>query len=469
MRCVGALILLSALGARADDGLALGAGTDDALAAPDAGELGAAAGSPPADESDPGRAPSDEAVRRTSGRGRACPEPDAGAGPLDGFSFRVSGYAQVDATPYSQASLDELNPSTGQPLNELGVSLRHLHLAVSASRWIFSGAAEADANSALGLGVRLYSAELSARWPTEGPPLAQVRAGLLRIPFGVDAQTEALQRTFFEPLTMSVALFPGGYDLGVELSGEWRFLRYQLAVMNGEPVGERSFPARDPNAPKDLVGRLGVEGAPMERLRVAAGVSGLSGAGFHPGLPATKDTLVWRDANEDGLVQSTELQVVGGLPATPSEGFPRFALDGDLRFAVDVPRLGTLDVAGELIWGKNLDRGLFVADPVSTGRDLRELGWAISVTQQLPFGFTVGARRDVYTPDADAADQQGARRVPYDSSIAAWSAMATWRWRRTARVMAQFDHQTNALGRGLNGAPTTLGADRLLLRAEVSF
>ncbi len=404
---------------------------------------------------------------------------DAGdaRGPGDGglelrvadFTLRASGYAQVDATLFSQASLEELNPATGQPLNELAVGLRHLHLGLFAARWLFFAATEVDASTVGGPGLRLYSAEVGLRWPEQGAPLVALRAGLLRIPFGADVQTLLLDRAFLEPTTMTQALFPGAFDVGLSLSGARRFLRYQVAVMNGEPVGDRALPAMDPNAAKDMLGRLGVAGAPWSRLRLEAGASALWGAGFHAGAPATKDRLTWHDANEDGVVQNSELQVLGGLPAGPSSNFTRFALGADLHVAVELPLLGTLDATGELIWATNLDRGRFVADPSSAGRDLRELGWALTVTQQLPLGFALGVRRDVYDPDADAAEQEGVALVPFDASVSTWAVMASWRWRRTARVLAEYDHQANALGRGPGGAPTTLGADRLTLRAEVSF
>jgi hypothetical protein len=422
------------------------------------------------DAGDTGRSAAD------AGADPALVEPSPEPGPaglaatFSGFRVVASGYVQVDAVPYSQASLDELDPSTGQPLNDVAVTIRHAHLKLSAFRWLFSAAAEADVNTVSGVAVRLYAAEVCARWPLDGPvPLVQLRAGLLRIPFGVDVQQDPLLRPFLEQTTFAQALFPGSFDLGVELSGGWRFVRYRLAVMNGEPVGERALPAKDPNAAKDFVGRLSAVGSPVGPLLLEAGVSGLWGTGFHPGQPATKDTLVWIDANEDGLVQATELQVLAGQPATPSANFNRFALGADLKVAVQVPVLGRLEAQGELAWAKDLDRGLYVADPVASGRDARELGWSVAVTQQLPLGFVVGLRRDVYNPDADASDQQGAKRVPLDASVSTWSAMVAWRWERTARVIAQYDHQTNALGRGLDGAPTTLGADKLTLRAEVAF
>jgi hypothetical protein len=441
MRTALAWVLLLAVGARAQDaGLA-------SLAEPDPVSLGARAGEPSA--------------------GAGSGEPDL---TVFGVSLSVSGFAQVDVMPYAQASIDELDPSTRTPLNETALVLRRAHLALAARKWLFSTQAEVEATSVGGFGVRLYSAEVAARWPLEGDvPLVQLSLGLLVIPFGREVQQGALRRAFLERATWARALFPGSHDLGVMLSGGWRFVRYQLAVMNGEPGGTTAFPGQDPNAAKDVVGRLGAVVAPASWLRMEAGASGLWGTGFHPGAPGTKDTLVWRDANEDGQVQLTELQVVGGLPATASQNFERFAVGADLHLTVEVPRLGDLDLVGEVAWGKNLDRGLFVADPVGLGRDVRELGWTVSLLQQLPWGFGLGGRLDVYRPDADASDPQGARLVPVDPSLTTWAVLASWHWERTVRVRTEYQHQTNALGRGLGGAPTTLGADTLTVRAEVAF
>src|SRR5262249_32961587 len=148
------------------------------------------------------------------------------------------------------------------------------------------------------------------------------------------------QRFFLERTTTARALFPGTYDLGFRIGGAYRFLRYAFAVSNGEPVGESSFPGRDPNAAKDFVWRIGVDASPASFLRIRAGVSALSGTGFHQGTPATKDTLIWRDANGDGIVQITEIQVIPGAPATPSQSYHRFALGADLGLTARVPVLG---------------------------------------------------------------------------------------------------------------------------------
>jgi hypothetical protein len=267
---------------------------------------------------------------------------------------------------------------------------------------------------------------------------------------------------------MARALFPGDYDLGVQLRGGWRFLRYQLAFTNGEPVGEKSLPGRDFNAAKDLVGRLAAVGQ-AGPVQFDVGLSGLGGTGLHAGTPATKDVLAWRDDNEDGQIQEVEIHVVGGMPATPSANFTRFALGCDAQVSVEIPRVGALTVNGELMWASNLDRGMFVADPVALGRNQRELGWAVGLVLEMPLGFAAGARYDRYNPDSDAHDQQGAALVPIDSSISTWAFVASWRYESIGRLVVEYDHNENALGRDVNGAPTTLASDALTIRAEVGF
>src|SRR5262249_3522914 len=156
-----------------------------------------------------------------------------------------------------------------------------------------------------------------------------------------------VDRLFLERSTMERAFFPGEYDLGARLGGGWRFLRYTIAAMNGDPIGEKAFPGRDPNQSKDVIGRLGLD-LPVRRLGVAGGLSAVWGTGFHAGTPATKDVLTWRDTNQDGAVQVNEISVIAGQAPTPSQNFTRWAIGGDLRFGVTLPVVGQLFVYGEL-------------------------------------------------------------------------------------------------------------------------
>jgi hypothetical protein len=301
--------------------------------------------------------------------------------------------------------------------------------------------------------------------------------GLIRIPFGFEAQEPSRRRPFLERSNVVNALFSSTpFDLGLRLSGAWRFLRYGVALMNGSPLGNRTFPGRDPNESKDLLFRVGVDTAVNARVRVEAGISSLSGRGFHQGLPPTKDVLVWRDTNEDSIVTPTEIQAIAGRVGTKSESFKRFALGADLRVFVTVPVLGPLVLRGEIIRGVNLDRAMLIADPVAQGRDLREIGGYVGFCQDITPWAQVGMRYDVYHPDADQAEQAGIKRVPRNPHASTYSVMAALRYvdpgdqqRNWGRLVLQYDHNGNTLGRDPSGAPTTLADDTFTARAEVSF
>jgi hypothetical protein len=267
---------------------------------------------------------------------------------------------------------------------------------------------------------------------------------------------------------VSRALFPGVFDLGVRARAGWRFLSVQIALMNGNPLGDRAFPVQDPNHAKDIVGRVGVAGT-RRRVGFSAGFSGLSGVGFHKGTPETKDVLVWRDQNQDGIVQLSEIQVIPGSAATPSQDFSRFALGADALVTVAVPRLGTLALFAEAMWASNLDRGVVPADPVASGRNLRERGVVAGVVQELGAHCAVGGRVDYYDPDADAFQAQGAAVVPVNASFTTWTGTAAWRWSGLDRLTAEYQHLTNPLGRTPSGVPTTLGGDTFTIRGQIAW
>lgn len=394
----------------------------------------------------------------------------------------VSGYVHVDWVAFRDSSQNEVNPSNGEPLNETRFLVRRARLRLETDQGYVHGAFDLDANTIRGPQVRPWNAEVSFKYPAttvyRGPaavaqsssdePFVIVSAGLLVTPFGFDVAELENQRPFLERSTMASELVPQSYDLGARVLGGYKFVNYALGIMNGDPIGESTFPGRDPNESKDLVFRIGASSELAEGLRFDAGFSGLTGRGFHKGTPQSKDQLVWRDQNEDGQVQQTELQVLAGSPATPSQGFQRFALGADARIHLRIPVLGELMVRAEVVRAKNLDRGTFAADPIAASRDLRELGWYVGVTQELTRWALVGVRYDTFDPDADARDQRPFALVPKDSSLSTWAFMATARWNK-ARLVAEYDHRKNALGRDVTGAPTTLADDSFTLRAVVGF
>jgi hypothetical protein len=274
---------------------------------------------------------------------------------------------------------------------------------------------------------------------------------------------------FLERSTAERGLFPGEYDLGARLQGGWRFLSYALAFMNGEPAGESTgFPGRDPNHQKDVVGRAGVDFRFGDNLSVTAGLSWLSGTGFHPGTAATKPAISWQDRNQDGVFQPNEVSSVAGMSASPSANFRRQAVGGDLRLAAYLLPFGETVAYGEFYLAKNLDRGVLPADPTSSGRDLREAGTYLALTQQIGERVALGVRYDYYNPDMDSTDTQVAVLIP-QSFILQTFAFAAALMSPLGRLIVEYDVNHNHLGRDEMGSPTNLKDNAFFVRGEAKF
>lgn len=382
----------------------------------------------------------------------------------------VSGLLQVDSVLLDQTSVDELDPATGAPLNMERFVLQRGWLGGHARYAFVRGDVVLEASTARGPVVRPLAAELTAFYEPEAQPYSvDLTLGMFLIPFGIETREPVPPRLFLEASTWVGALFPGRRDLGARVRGEWSFLRLALAVMNGEPNGSGRFPLRDPNRAKDVLGRLGAEGQLTSFLRGAAGVSALYGRGFHPGVAPSKDTFTVRDVNEDGIVQPSEIQLVAGEPGEPSRNFTRAAFGGDLTLAYELPYLGPGHVYSELVWAQNLDRALFVADPITSGRNLYELGAMVALRQHITPHAELGVRYDHYDPDHDARQRRGTRVVPVDATFDTLSLALAWCTLSYLRVTLEYDHGRNPLGRDARGAPATLAADRLILRGQLEL
>ncbi len=383
----------------------------------------------------------------------------------------LSGFVQVDATAWSQLSQDQLDPASGDPLNQTRFNIKRARLRAQVDYRVVGGAVEFDGNTNNGYQARIIGAEAYLVWhnPASSVPWLELTAGSMKIPYGFEIQQRDTDRLFLERSTLERALFPGEYDLGARLFGGWRFLRYSLAAMNGDPIGEKAFPGRDPNQSKDLIGRIGVDLRIAHMLGLAGDVSAIWGQGFHKGTPLTKSTLVWRDANQDGAVQLQEIQVLPSQAATPSQNFTRWAVGGDLRFALQTRTLGEFTLYGELTYAANMDRALVVADPVAATRDLRELGGYVAVTQDLTPWAAIGVRYDYYDPDRDANELRNGVQVFANGAYSSFTATAALRYPGYARLILQYDHNTNPLGRTPQGTPTSLAADDFMIRAEAKF
>jgi hypothetical protein len=394
--------------------------------------------------------------------------------PLDvsDVALQFTGYVQADGVLLDQSAEDELDPATREPLNTERILIRRAHARLDASKGRYSVWLELDANTIQSPSLSLFAAEVRAQFGDADPggaaPLL-LGVGLTRIPFGYETRQHDLDRPFLEQSSVNRALFPGSMQLGLRGRGAFRFLRYDVALMSGEPRNAAQFALQAPTHAVDVMGRGGIFAELFPGVTLDAGFSALEGNGFHPGTPTTKDTIVWRDQNGDGVVQLDEIQIIPGTAAEPSSTFRRFAVGFDAHLSAMLP-FGRMVVGGEAIWAKNLDRGLYPADPVATGRDARENGASASIVlQDLPYGFACGVRYDRYDPDADANDAEGGARVPFDASVSTWAFMASVRLERVVRLLIEYDRNHNAFGRANDGSPASLAADALTARAEMAF
>lgn len=384
----------------------------------------------------------------------------------------LSGFMQNDFY-VKQTSEDQLNISTGAPLNDNRFTIRRARLRGAIDRRYLAAVLEIDANTTSGPQVRPMNMEATVKLPGDPVPYIAGTVGIFKIPFGYEVGQADYNRLFAERSNMERAFFPGEYDLGVKVGGGWRFVRYVLAIQNGEPMGESTFPARDPNAAKDVTGRLGMTSPLAETVDIQAGFSGLVGKGLHKGTAPTKPTATWQDRNEDGRYTTGELIVSPGSSGLPSQNFSRYALGADLLLSVQTAPLGKTTVYAEIEWAKNLDRGYLIADPYGPlGRDMRERGYYLALVQDLGKYVQAGVRYDYYDPDQDSTDRVAATVLLSSQAVSTVALAAAVRLKiggLTNRLLAQYDINRNHSGRDQAGLTTNLASNVFTLRAEAVF
>lgn len=387
----------------------------------------------------------------------------------------VSGYAQVDYLR-RQISLDEVSDGSGEALNEDRFLVRRARLRVDRD-WRYVGLTSVTELFAGDHAVRPVAFDLHAGLPSRepgAPPLLAFRAGLFPVPFGYENYEETDDQRFFGERTLvAYGLVPGRFDLGAALSGHIWAVDWIVAVQNGEPLDVGRFAYEDPNAAKDIAGRVRVSGNLTPTVRAAVATSMLYGRGFSAGTPPTKDSFEWRDLNEDGRVLPSELIPIPGSAGRPSANFERWGLGADLQLWTEVPGLGRLFVYGEVAVAVNLDRAVAPADPVLLGRDQRGFGFYVAATQALTEHATIGARFEQYEPNADSLELFDGitvvTRRRFRTATAGVSANLAMSDTARARVHAEYEHQQNSLGRDNRGRPAQLDNDTVRLRFEVVF
>ncbi len=382
------------------------------------------------------------------------------------FALKVSGYVQTQYEGH-QDSEDQLLQG-GALLNQNRFVLRRGRVKLSKD-WQYGGVMfELDANTVKGATFVVQHAEVSLAYRNQDlSPFAQVTLGLFDNPFGREVVESPRERPFMERSYASKAFFPAEPDLGLRISGQVAWFRYAVAVVNGQPLGDRTgYVLQDPNSHKDVLGRVGVDVTTPSALRVIGGVSVLNGRGFHPGTDATKNTLVWKDnISEDGLVQIPEIVGVPGTAATASQNFTRWLLGADLGCEL-ASRLGTTHLYAEVSVGSNMDRNVFIADPITTGLDEREFGYYVALYHEFKVGPIVGFRFDQYNPNSDFLDSRAGKLLPVTETITTYSPLVGFQIPHKARLVAQYDFIGDNLARNELGVPVDKKNDVWTIRLQ---
>jgi hypothetical protein len=177
---------------------------------------------------------------------------------------------------------------------------------------------------------------------------------------------------------------------------------------------------------------------------------------------------MWRDQDEDRVVDAGELFGLPDVAETPSENFDRWAFGLDLGFRLKTS-LGRTHLYGEVYVAQNYDRGFLPSDPVTSGVDVRQAGGYAALVQDITeYGF-VGFRYSVYDPNSDLIEGRADEFYPKQQDITTYSLLAGAQLRDRARLSFQYDFVHDYLGRDAQGVPSDADNDQWTLRLQVDL
>ncbi len=131
--------------------------------------------------------------------------------------------------------------------------------------------------------------------------------------------------------------------------------------------------------------------------------------------------------------------------------------------------LGETMLYGEATLAENLDRGVYVADPVATGIDVRELGGYLAVIQDVTRYGLLGFRFDYYNPNLDTAQSTSGQLLPFSAAIQTYSPLVGLQLPDRARLIFEYDVVRNNLGISGTGVPTDLADNHFAVRLQVQL
>jgi hypothetical protein len=226
--------------------------------------------------------------------------------------------------------------------------------------------------------LRTVEAQGIAAW--SDAVTTEFAAGIFKLPFGAEVLQSDAERPFIERSWGEQNMTPGEFDTGARMYTTWskdgRTLAVQLALVNGQTIGEPTF-ALQPglNQGKDGVGRINFDFGDWVDL----GVSGYGGAAVEVNAP--------------------ELRF---------KQFMRWAVNGELGLHHTFsPSVGATKILAEVTFAQNFDRGVYYsyALPVIPASitapvvNLNERNVWVRLEQDLTHWATLGLRWDEYTPN----------------------------------------------------------------------
>jgi hypothetical protein len=118
---------------------------------------------------------------------------------------------------------------------------------------------------------------------------------------------------------------------------------------------------------------------------------------------------------------------------------------------------------------QNHDRALFLADPVTTGSDVRHHAWYAGIAQEITRYGVAGFRAAYYDPNSDLLESRRGNVTPRSQSILTLSPVVGLVLPDRARLLAQYDFVRDKLGRDETGVPTDAKNNQLTLRLQVDL
>ena len=107
-----------------------------------------------------------------------------------------------------------------------------------------------------------------------------------------------------------------------------------------------------------------------------------------------------------------------------------------------------------IVEGSEGERGLVIADPISSGADIREYGYFIALTQEITRFGAVGFRFDYYDPNSDFLDKRAGRQLPTSQRIRTYSPFLAVQFPGHARLVFEWDIIDDYLARDKRGVPS---------------